>query len=103
MTTARIIRTRVRPAAPRPLTGADFGPPPQNPDEKLRTSFEINFKLEVAGPGITESEAGRYVKELLRYASAAHTFQVPHPTGERDIHGREEHSRWGGADKVKVS
>lgn len=83
MTTARVTRTRRLPP--------------------LKKEFEINFKLEIMGPGITDEEAASYVKELLRYASAALAFKVRHPIQNRDAHGRDRHNTWGGADKVNVS
>lgn len=73
------------------------------PRAALKTSFEINFKLEVKGPGITDAEAAHYVRELLRYASAAYSFKVIHPTADNDAHGRDRHATWGGPDDVSVS
>lgn len=68
----------------------------------LRKEFAIDCKLVVEGQGITEAEAAAFVKEAMRYASAAFLFKVPHPTGERDAHERPDNARCGGILDVHV-
>lgn len=75
----------------------------ERPRPQLKHEFEINFKLTVVGPGITEEEARAYVEECMRYASAAFLFEVAHPVGERDGHKRDRLSRSGEVQHVSAS
>lgn len=68
----------------------------------LNTEFEINFKLTVGKPGVTEEEAEGYVAECIRYAAAAYVFYVPHPIGGVDTHKRKGHCSFKGVGDMKA-
>lgn len=68
--------------------------------DPLNTEFEINFKLKVSKPGVTEKEVQDYITECVRYASAAFVFYMRHPVGGTDTHKRKKHSNYVGLEDV---